>query len=64
MYEMRNIMFITPTTVLWKVLFDCGILDVENTEVIFGSKFVNDIDSNIYLYKTLEKIRLTMSRSL
>ena len=61
MYEMRNIMFIAESPVLWKILFDCGILGVDDTEVIFGSKFLNDIDSNIYLYKTLEKIRLTMS---
>ncbi|ETN98043.1 hypothetical protein RFI_39478 [Reticulomyxa filosa] len=59
--EMRNIMLITESPVMWKILFDSGITTMESTEVIFGSKFAGDINSTIYLYRTIEKVRNAMS---
>ncbi|ETO20718.1 hypothetical protein RFI_16499, partial [Reticulomyxa filosa] len=59
--EMRNIMLITESPFMWKVLFDKGIASPESTDVIFGSKFAGDIDSTVYLYRTIEKVRTAMS---
>lgn len=58
---MRNIALIESSVVLWKILFKRGLLIVDDTEVIFGRKYLNDIDSNIYLYITLQKIRKSMT---
>ena len=55
-------MFIADSPVLWKILFDSGILNVGDTEVIFGSKFISDSESTIYLYRTLERVRSAMIR--
>eukprot|EP01084_Bolivina_argentea_P291650 501269_1 len=59
-YELRNIMLITESPVMWKILFDSEIVHIGQTEVIFGSKFKNDIGSTIYLYRTIEKVRGAM----
>ncbi|ETO14750.1 hypothetical protein RFI_22618 [Reticulomyxa filosa] len=59
--DMRNIMLITESPVMWKILFDSGIAAMESTEVIFGSKFSGDMHSTIYLYRTIERVRNAMS---
>ncbi|ETO31218.1 ring finger protein [Reticulomyxa filosa] len=59
--SMRNIMLITESPVMWKILFDSGIAMTESTEVIFGSKFPGDIHSTIHLYRTIEKVRNAMA---
>ena len=59
-YEIRNIMLITDSPVMWKILFDADILQIADTEIIFGSKFKNDMGSTIYLYRTIERVRGAM----
>ena len=61
-YELRNIMMITDNSALFKVLFDAKILKLNKTHIIFGSKFDEDKNSNVYLYRTIEKVRSAMSR--
>ncbi|ETO22355.1 hypothetical protein RFI_14843, partial [Reticulomyxa filosa] len=60
-FEMRNIMLITESPFMWKILFDSGIASLDFTEVIFGSRFAGDADSSLYLYRTIEKVRNIMS---
>ncbi|ETO06491.1 hypothetical protein RFI_30897, partial [Reticulomyxa filosa] len=60
-YEIRNIMLITESPVMWKILFDSGIASVDTSEVIFGSRFSGDAHSTIYLYRTIERVRNAMN---
>eukprot|EP01083_Nonionella_stella_P272242 923023_1 len=61
-FQLRNIMMITENPALFKILFDANILQLNETHVIFGSKFENDKDSNIYLYRTIDTVRSAMIR--
>ena len=58
--ELRNIMLIADSPVVWKILFDAEVLNIAETEIIFGSKFKNDVGSTIYLYRTIERVRGAM----
>ncbi|ETO22336.1 hypothetical protein RFI_14862 [Reticulomyxa filosa] len=60
-YDMRNIMLITESPFLWKILFDSGIILMDSAEVIFGSRFVGDVVSTQYLYHVIEKVRNAMN---
>eukprot|EP01083_Nonionella_stella_P284313 967834_1 len=60
--EFRHIMLITESSMIWKILFDSDILRADQTDVIFGSTFQNDINSTVYLYRTTEKIRDAMKK--
>eukprot|EP01084_Bolivina_argentea_P213002 361926_1 len=53
-------MFIADSLCSWKLLFDSDILNIVQTEVIFGSTFENDINSTIHLHKTIERMRGAM----
>ena len=59
--NLRNIMLITDSSLMWKILFDSNILNISDTDVIFGSRFKNDTQSTIYIYRTIERIRNAMS---
>ena len=61
-FELRNIMMITDNTALFKILFDADIIDLQETNVIFGSQFKEDKNSNVYLYRTIDKVRSAMIR--
>jgi hypothetical protein len=61
-YDPRNIMAIVDSPLVWRILFDAGVCDVADTEVIFGSRFVNDRDSTLYLYRTIERTQSAMAK--
>ncbi|ETO22963.1 ring finger protein [Reticulomyxa filosa] len=57
---MRNIMLITEFPTMWKILLDSGIATMDSTDVIFGSRFLEDQRSNMYLHQTIEHVRNSM----
>eukprot|EP01084_Bolivina_argentea_P310586 537479_1 len=60
LFELRNVMMITQNVVLYQLLFDSNILQTAESNVIFGSKFRDDVNSNIYLYRTIDRVRSSM----
>ena len=59
-YELRNILLIADSPAMWKILYDANVLQIADTEVVFGSKFKNDIEFDFYLHRTIDKIRGVM----
>ena len=57
----RRIMFLTDEVNSgWQILFESGILDIEKTEVIFGSHFRQDKNSSTNLCHSINRIKNCM----
>ena len=59
-FTTRHMILIVDSPALWRILFDSGVLNSSDSEVLFGSQFIDDNESDIYLHHTINRVQSAM----